>query len=71
MTNLFRIGCGYDVHQLVANRPLILGGITIDHPTGLLGHSDADVLTHTIMDAILGALNLGTIGDLFPDTDPA
>ncbi len=67
---MFRIGFGYDVHQLVENRPLILGGITIDYPKGLLGHSDADVLTHTIMDAILGALNLGSIGDLFPDTDP-
>tara|TARA_B100001989_G_C24540675_1_gene467382 strand:+ start:1707 stop:2186 length:480 start_codon:yes stop_codon:yes gene_type:complete len=65
-----RIGFGYDVHQLVENRPLILGGVTIDHPTGLLGHSDADVLTHAIMDALLGALALGSIGDHFPDTDP-
>ena len=66
-----RIGFGYDVHQLVENRPLILGGITIDHTTGLLGHSDADVLTHAIMDALLGALALGSIGDHFPDTDLA
>ena len=66
-----RIGFGYDVHQLVENRPLILGGVTIDHPTGLLGHSDADVLTHAIMDALLGALALGSIGDHFPDHDPA
>ncbi len=68
---MFRIGFGYDVHQLVPNRPLILGGITVPHSLGLLGHSDADVLTHAIMDALLGALALGTIGDHFPDTDPA
>lgn len=66
-----RIGIGYDAHQLVENRPLILGGITIPYHKGLLGHSDADVLTHTIMDALLGALALGSIGDHFPDTDPA
>jgi 2-C-methyl-D-erythritol 2,4-cyclodiphosphate synthase len=65
-----RIGNGYDVHQLVPNRPLILGGVTIPHHLGLLGHSDADVLTHAIMDALLGALAMGTIGDHFPDTDP-
>ncbi len=65
-----RIGNGFDVHQLVPDRPLILGGITIPHHLGLLGHSDADVLTHAIMDALLGALALGTIGDHFPDTDP-
>lgn len=65
-----RIGIGYDVHKLVENRDLILGGIKFDNKLGLLGHSDADVLTHAIMDAILGALNLGDIGKLFPDTNP-
>lgn len=65
-----RIGIGYDVHQLVDGRPLILGGVTIPHEKGLLGHSDADVLVHAMMDALLGALNLGSIGDHFPDTDP-
>jgi 2-C-methyl-D-erythritol 2,4-cyclodiphosphate synthase len=64
-----RIGNGYDIHRLVPNRPLILGGITIDHELGLLGHSDADVLTHAIMDALLGALSLGDIGHYFPPTD--
>lgn len=66
-----RVGIGYDVHQLVEGRLLILGGITVPHEKGLLGHSDADVLTHAIMDAMLGALSLGNIGDHFPDTDPA
>ena len=66
----FRIGHGYDVHRLVADRDLILGGVKIPHETGLLGHSDADVLTHAIMDSILGALALGDIGKLFPDNDP-
>ena len=70
MTNL-RIGHGYDVHRLVGNRPLILGGVTIPHETGLLGHSDADVLLHAVMDALLGAAALGDIGKLFPDTDAA
>lgn len=65
-----RIGNGYDVHQLVAGRPLILGGVTIPHERGLLGHSDADVLTHAIMDALLGALSLGDIGHYFPPSDP-
>ncbi|HHP7231792.1 MAG TPA: 2-C-methyl-D-erythritol 2,4-cyclodiphosphate synthase [Xenococcaceae cyanobacterium] len=65
-----RIGNGYDVHRLVPNRPLILGGVTIPHELGLLGHSDADVLTHAIMDAMLGALSLGDIGHYFPPTDP-
>lgn len=64
-----RIGYGYDVHQLVENRKLILGGIEIPHKTGLLGHSDADVLVHSIMDSILGALAMGDIGKHFPDTD--
>ena len=66
-----RIGHGYDVHRLVEGRDLILGGVKIPHETGLLGHSDADVLTHAIMDALLGAAALGDIGKLFPDTDPA
>lgn len=66
---MFRIGQGYDVHQLVEGRPLIIGGIEISHDKGLLGHSDADVLLHTITDAILGALALGDIGKFFPDTD--
>ncbi len=66
-----RIGYGYDVHKLVENRKLILGGIEIPHPLGLLGHSDADVLTHAIMDAMLGALALGDLGKHFPDTDMA
>lgn len=65
-----RIGNGYDIHRLVPERPLILGGITIEHTLGLLGHSDADVLTHAIMDAMLGALSLGDIGHYFPPTDP-
>lgn len=64
-----RIGHGYDVHRLVKNRKCIIGGVTIPHETGLLGHSDADVLTHAIMDALLGAAALGDIGKLFPDTD--
>lgn len=66
-----RIGYGYDVHQLVADRPLILGGVTVPYEKGLLGHSDADVLTHAIMDALLGAAAMGDIGKHFPDTDPA
>lgn len=65
-----RIGNGYDIHRLVPDRPLILGGVKIDHELGLLGHSDADVLTHAIMDAMLGALSLGDIGHYFPPTDP-
>lgn len=64
-----RIGHGYDVHRLVEGRPLILGGVTIPHSRGLLGHSDADVLVHAVMDALLGAAALGDIGKLFPDTD--
>ena len=64
-----RIGNGYDIHQLVKNRPLILAGVNIPHSLGLLGHSDADVLTHAIMDALLGALGLGDIGHYFPPTD--
>ncbi|RSK25523.1 2-C-methyl-D-erythritol 2,4-cyclodiphosphate synthase [Bacillus sp. HMF5848] len=68
---MFRIGQGYDVHQLVEGRPLIIGGITIPHEKGLLGHSDADVLLHTIADACLGAIAEGDIGKHFPDTDAA
>lgn len=67
----YRIGHGYDVHRLVPERDLILGGVKIPHETGLLGHSDADVLTHAVMDALLGAAALGDIGGHFPDTDPA
>ena len=66
-----RIGHGYDVHRLVEGRRLILGGVDIPHTTGLLGHSDADVLVHAIMDALLGAAALGDIGKHFPDSDPA
>ena len=65
----FRIGEGWDVHALVPGRPLVLGGVTIPHETGLLGHSDADVLLHAITDALLGAAALGDIGSHFPDTD--
>ena len=66
---MFRIGHGYDVHKLAENRKLILGGVDIPHDKGLLGHSDADVLVHAIMDSMLGALALGDIGKFFPDTD--
>ena len=66
-----RIGHGFDVHRFCDDRPLILGGVNIPHTQGLLGHSDADVLLHALMDAILGALALGDIGKHFPDTDPA
>ncbi|MFT3822041.1 MAG: 2-C-methyl-D-erythritol 2,4-cyclodiphosphate synthase [Rubrivivax sp.] len=69
--NRLRIGEGWDTHQLVAGRPLVLGGITIPHSHGLLGHSDADALLHAITDALLGAAALGDIGRHFPDTDPA
>ncbi len=68
---MIRIGHGYDVHRLVADRPLILGGVEIEYERGLLGHSDADVLLHAICDAILGALGLGDLGRHFPDTDAA
>jgi len=66
----FRIGTGYDVHALVEGRPLVVGGVTIPHRLGLFGHSDADVLLHAIIDALLGAAALGDIGKHFPDTDP-
>lgn len=65
-----RIGQSTDIHAFIEGRPLILGGVTIDHPLGLLGHSDADVLLHAICEAIIGALGLGDIGKHFPDTDP-
>jgi 2-C-methyl-D-erythritol 2,4-cyclodiphosphate synthase len=66
-----RVGLGYDAHRLAAGRPLILGGVAIPHPQGLLGHSDADVLTHAIGDALLGAVGAGDLGTHFPDKDPA
>ncbi len=68
---MMRIGHGFDVHRLVPDRPLVLGGVTIPYEYGLLGHSDADVLLHAVSDAILGALGLGDIGRYFPDTDPS
>ncbi len=67
---MIRIGQGYDVHRLVENRRLVLGGVEIDHEKGLLGHSDADVLVHAVCDALLGAAALGDIGKRFPDSDP-
>ena len=67
---MYRIGTGYDIHKLIEGRDLIIGGIKITHEKGLLGHSDADVLIHAIIDAMLGALALDDIGTLFPDTDP-
>lgn len=66
---MYRIGIGYDIHKLVSGRDLIIGGVKITHERGLLGHSDADVLIHAIIDAMLGALSLDDIGTLFPDTD--
>src|SRR4026208_235851 len=67
---MMRVGSGHDTHRLVEGRPLILGGIHVEHSRGLAGHSDADVVLHAITDAILGAAALGDIGDLYPDTDP-
>lgn len=66
-----RVGQGYDVHRLTEGRPLILGGVSVPWDRGLMGHSDADVLAHAVMDALLGAAAMGDIGQLFPDTDPA
>ncbi len=66
----FRTGIGYDLHRTTEQRPLVLGGVTIDAPFGLAGHSDADVVLHALCDALLGAAGLGDIGELFPDTDP-
>jgi 2-C-methyl-D-erythritol 2,4-cyclodiphosphate synthase len=71
MNSPFRVGHGYDVHRLVPDRRLVLGGVEIPYALGLLGHSDADVLTHAVMDALLGAAALGDIGRHFPDSDPA
>jgi len=71
MTQRMRIGLGYDVHRFAEGRPLVLGGVTIPFEQGLAGHSDADVLAHAVMDAILGAMRAGDIGQHFPDTDPA
>ena len=65
-----RVGIGHDTHRLVEGRPLILGGLRIDHPRGLAGHSDADVVLHAVADALLGAAGLGDIGEHYPDTDP-
>ena len=70
LTMGLRVGLGYDVHKLAENRKLIMGGVEIPYELGLLGHSDADVLVHAIMDALVGAVKLGDIGKLFPDTDP-
>jgi 2-C-methyl-D-erythritol 2,4-cyclodiphosphate synthase len=67
---MYRIGSGHDTHRLTVGRPLILGGVRIDHPRGLDGHSDADVVLHALTDALLGAAGLGDIGDAYPDTDP-
>jgi 2-C-methyl-D-erythritol 2,4-cyclodiphosphate synthase len=66
-----RVGIGHDTHRLADGRPLILGGVHIDHPRGLVGHSDADVVLHALTDALLGAAGMGDIGDAYPDTDPA
>jgi 2-C-methyl-D-erythritol 2,4-cyclodiphosphate synthase len=67
---MFRVGLGHDTHRLGPDRPLILGGVRIEHPRGLIGHSDADVVLHALTDALLGAAGLGDIGDAYPDTDP-
>jgi 2-C-methyl-D-erythritol 2,4-cyclodiphosphate synthase len=68
---MFRIGIGHDTHRLTEGRPLVLGGVHVDHSRGLVGHSDADVVLHAVTDALLGAAGLGDIGDAYPDTDPA
>ena len=65
-----RVGIGHDTHRLAEGRPLILGGVRVEHPRGLAGHSDADVVLHALTDALLGAAGLGDIGDAYPDTDP-
>ena len=67
---LYHVGSGHDSHRLVEGRPLVLGGVRIEHPKGLVGHSDADVVLHAVTDALLGAAGLGDIGELYPDTDP-
>jgi 2-C-methyl-D-erythritol 2,4-cyclodiphosphate synthase len=66
-----RVGIGHDTHRLVEGRPLLLGGVRVEHPRGLAGHSDADIVLHALTDALLGAAGLGDIGDAYPDTDPA
>ncbi len=71
MTDPFRVGIGYDIHRLVEGRRLIVGGVEIEHTKGLIGYSDADVVLHAVIDALLGAAGLPDIGDLYPDTDPA
>lgn len=71
MTDIFRVGQGFDIHRFAAGRPLVLGGVRFEHPFGLAGHSDADVLCHAVADALLGAVAAGDIGDHFPDTDLA
>jgi 2-C-methyl-D-erythritol 2,4-cyclodiphosphate synthase len=68
---MIRVGIGHDTHRLVEGRPLLLGGVRVEHPRGLDGHSDADVVLHALTDALLGAAGLGDIGDIFPDTDDA
>jgi 2-C-methyl-D-erythritol 2,4-cyclodiphosphate synthase len=68
---MYRVGSGHDTHRLADGRPLVLGGLRVDHPRGLVGHSDADVILHAVTDAVLGAAALGDIGDLYPDADPA
>ncbi len=68
---MFRIGSGHDTHRLAPGRPLVLGGVRVEHARGLAGHSDADVVLHAVTDAVLGSIGAGDIGDLFPDTDPA
>jgi len=68
---MIRVGIGHDTHRLVEGRPLILGGVAMDYPRGLLGHSDADVVLHALTDALLGAAGMGDLGDSYPDTDPA
>ena len=68
---MFRVGAGHDSHRLVDGRPLMLGGVRIEHPRGLAGHSDADVVLHAVTDALLSTAGLGDIGDHFPDNDPA
>jgi 2-C-methyl-D-erythritol 2,4-cyclodiphosphate synthase len=70
MTVAPRVGLGYDIHRLAAGRRLVLGGVAIEHPTGLVGHSDGDVLLHAVMDAVLGAAGLGDLGSHFPSDDP-
>ena len=70
MTGTSRVGLGYDIHRLAAGRRLVVGGVAIEHPTGLVGHSDGDVLLHAVMDAVLGATGLGDLGSHFPSDDP-